>query len=1829
MPPPSDPWASIGSQGYEDEAPAPAPVAPPAAPRRASSPWDAIGETSEPVATEDESFLVDRVARPLLGSIVSAFGSSVEGLSTFNAATSPLGILPTTGERGREIQAAGQEVAGDAEGVAPMIAGAVGSTVGGMPLMPFMVFDENFKAAKRNGATDNEAVIAALPGTAVNTALEAFSLGKGFKAIKALGRLPEGGFKKAVEFAFQLLQTGATEGITEGLQQTVTNIVGRNYNPLTNEFSLEGALDDVGKSTALGGAVGIILPGIGGGVNAAFQMVGRPRVETKTTGPTTEAAQDVVGAAAGVEQAATPISDAATAQARAEAQAAQEAAWEAVTAEQPPAGSPGSPTGIGPIDPTVEAAEAQVADLEAAKQRASAPPPLDTDTGIAIERDFAPTPAEQALARLEAAQQAAWEALDEMGREDPTRGEQQTIAAAEDMAAELSAAEHAATEAKKEAGIERIIGLGVEPAKGPDPAEMARLEAEAAQAAAGRAVAEMRLEAEAEAARGTPEDTVLDYENRIRSVRRELRGQARRTPDASVVEYIAKRRRELLAQEAFGPGGLESADPAGRKAFEETLAAQEAWDTKNAKAVKAVEAAQRKYDELSAEAEVPFDIPGDRDIAAELEAAAKAYEKARAKLAKAGPRPKLPTLRQPSGRKLPTLLARVRQEGGLDADSVRATWNWKGDIIETGLNKSRIFKPRKPGTPKTAMDLDEMAERLAQTGDVPDGTTGDELLQMLKERRPSALGAAMSADILYEEQVFAEGISAERQYLDELEKAAKKRPTWTLGELQRGTADVDITDDAVATAEAWVADVEAARARAARSQLENEMVAAVDAIREENDQIRAALEAFERADAMIAEINDRKRQVLTEQANAEQERAANETARAARLRDEDLRAMAEARGVINEIEDRVRRVRAEAEEQAVEEATPLIRAQNEYLSTDARRSGVIANNGGGTPAGKVAANPTSPAVSPDAIAGMGNGEAKALLGFMPVFSEAYRGAVGSGPAEMARSIAGTPNRLAGDVIRFYHARLIDRVGKSQTDIGPLVAYMAERVADTHRKIVGLWQIPISEYQKMIDGKGLNPKKALEKRRAFAHLTKLVAAPDGKSSDYVFQLAVENPDLDSRTVRSETLSDYEMAVVKKFRELREMTGKYAENMKMLFRLKDGTVVAYTQMFANRLARAYTDQFYEIIRAPGKNAHAYEVLREVLAERNGLTVDDVELALEGIRQEISERRIGTEQARKFRSVPSVIHTAHGNVPILHADPFHAAEAMKHQVAGRMAFMQVFGQGMEAELQKLPNLYEQQGGQRADMVNLIRALQYQPVEDPHNIEAFRPGEIGYQGLRVWNALVGIWKGARLSLSFVPNLWEPFSKVASMVGVRPLLRAYVEAVTSPLTRKGGVTEYDIALEGARDGAHTLDVINWNFDKNFALESIARMAHSILNAPGIRVNEWNEILAYHAALIRVENWRRGQASMFDDARLEFFRFTESERAAILSGKADTDLYRTYLRNVVADTQGTTLHPAEKPLAAHNRVFRFLFPFQAYSQLTMDRLVRAGSVVKQRIMRGAPVSDVVKSAVVLTEMVGGHAVSGALAVLTRALVVGGIIGLRREWEDAWSDWKRFAWDSFQYATGGVLVDALDKVRMGKNIDATVWDLASNTVPLSIYREVRDLWSDDDEGRYAGFEGVEKARQAILRNVTGLRALDSLAAIYGLSSRDGELELAFKSYYRWMERNKGFDKPMSVEATENKAYVEDTEKFRNSMKRAARLIKENAGDEKVTEALLAAVDAGNSPDKIASSLQNRRVLTKVPTELRAKFYAEMPAAEIEKLATYDALLAAWARGVRGK
>lgn len=808
---------------------------------------------------------------------------------------------------------------------------------------------------------------------------------------------------------------------------------------------------------------------------------------------------------------------------------------------------------------------------------------------------------------------------------------------------------------------------------------------------------------------------------------------------------------------------------------------------------------------------------------------------------------------------------------------------------------------------------------------------------------------------------------------------------------------------------------------------------------------------------------------------------------------------------------------------------------------------------------------------------------------------------------VADTVIGGTVQGARKLVDLWSTPLVQVVEDSPAPLAQEVGPQARAAIDKTKKIIGEWQGPVAEFQRHVAG------RTMEQQVSAYALSEPRPSLNGQYATTLFQDAVEND------ATLEALRPQEQRIVREYRKLIEDTGRTAEEMGVLINI-DGERVPFTHTEGGRkFLRSFTPEMYEAMESGSNNPTAYAAIVGALADMNGMDEAVAMRRFDRMRERALTRAGTFEIAREFKHFPTHVRVAGSWMPVLRSDPFGAAQSMITHQAPRLGFISAFGQD-ESTVQNLTDEFARQGGKAQDMENLMRSLQAIPVDTPRRM--FQVGSPAYNLGRWFKAMMGVQRAGLLTMSWIPNLFETMATTPATVGGRRYARALGELMIG--------REVDAARETARIGSRTIDILNWNFDPVLIAESISRLAQNVGVFLGQKVNELNEAINAHAGLILVRDLQHGQGTRADRMRLEMMRFTPEQVDQLMSGEASQDLYNTVVQRTAETGQGTTSLPAEKSRAANSRLYRNLIAFDSYAQKTANRTLRLGSQLAEK-SRAAVAADpdgrndeawreAGIAAANMGKWLGGATLAGSLSMIARAIAYDGLIGAAAKVDEADEDRKGFLIEALSYTLLGGAADMLVRTAGSDRVATGVGDAASNMMPVRLLSELSDLLKS--KGPYATVSGYEKWMRFQRRNVVMTRAVESWASVMGLGERDREREVAIRSYWNWRRKNTVMGRYDAVAPTDNAEEAARSEEFRLHMNTAYRAIRQNKPAEEALKALRQAVDHGD----IAASIRGKKLVTKIPVRLQAKFVEDVPPHVVQQILAHDELLESWAKSL---
>jgi len=791
--------------------------------------------------------------------------------------------------------------------------------------------------------------------------------------------------------------------------------------------------------------------------------------------------------------------------------------------------------------------------------------------------------------------------------------------------------------------------------------------------------------------------------------------------------------------------------------------------------------------------------------------------------------------------------------------------------------------------------------------------------------------------------------------------------------------------------------------------------------------------------------------------------------------------------------------------------------------------------------------------------------------------------------EKAATDAKGVGEIAGSLTRLW-SRPLDEI-KGAGEVGRSLNEKAVKVTQVAKEYLSQWNDDLVAFKKAVSGNLLRSESRAN-RPAVHELHELVDHGDGIQSTK-FDIAA---DAGSGKVY-DSLSPAAKKIVDDYRALSLKIGQAAEQAGLTIEV-NGEKIPFKAGRGGMVWRTLTDEALGILAHP--DSKEFRELATKLAKANGI---EHEIALGRLRRmsdRVKSRTVATETAREFDVFPTHM-TINGHLTMLRpSSPADAAESMAQKMAQRLGFVSQFTDDA-AEPQRwvdgISDVKPELAGQTKDLMAALAGI---PVTLPDAV----PGSAAAEALRSGRFVEQLLRVGLLTKSFIPNLPESVAKVPAMVGARRWLATWKDVATSPR---------DVLHETARIYARSQDVSNWFVEPGKRRESIARIARQLGLAVPRAVNEFNEFFAAASGLRFAGDLKAGRVAHADKARLELMRFTKPEIESLLAGKADDRLYNEVARRVTEWTQGSTSRASQRSRASNSRRYNALVAFDAYAQMTANRLGR----VLEKVYRNPKDPG---SWTVAAEFLGGHATSGALATLVGAYVYGGLFGLEERANEAADDPAAFAMESFKYATFGGPAEALLRGVNDSRGSKGLGEIAVQTVrPVSVLGDALNMYHGS--GRYRDQTALEQAQTFLTSNVTLFPNLVNWAAGMGFIKGDPELQTSLKAYYRW-KKDAGL--AGSFEAPDVRS---NPEAFYIHMRRVARGIQDKDAAT-IQRELRAAIGTGNQGTKtVKQSLLGKRVLSDLKPEQSRALRDRIGDDAYNKLAQYDALLTAWAKHLR--
>lgn len=772
--------------------------------------------------------------------------------------------------------------------------------------------------------------------------------------------------------------------------------------------------------------------------------------------------------------------------------------------------------------------------------------------------------------------------------------------------------------------------------------------------------------------------------------------------------------------------------------------------------------------------------------------------------------------------------------------------------------------------------------------------------------------------------------------------------------------------------------------------------------------------------------------------------------------------------------------------------------------------------------------------------------------------------------------------------------MIDRVRKFGGPLGPAVADAAEMASDTAQMLRGKFAEQTIRFQRLLE----SPANWLAVQR----LQRVKWNQDGTVGYTVFQLAAEHDAV------LEALDARERALVGEFRKLTLAIGEEAKARGFQIELNDGTWAPFEPVEGGRrLSRQFTDEMFGILR-DGPQSPVFRQVARVLAQENGLDEDVSMRHLEAMAERSLERRAAFEVARVFKNFPS--HIRHGGlrVNLLNAHPHTAAKTMVDRSALRMGFAEQFGQGTPADPNSLQEIVAATGPDTKEaqrLIDLFRALNGLPVTVP-----FQGGRGMALLIRSMHTVLGLDRALKLTRAFIPNMPETLSKVPAAVGWMRLLRGWATVGVGSMSRW---THNETRQHLIRIGAIMPDIADFSIDPNRRISSGARALGNLITSPRRVVDDLNEAVAATSAYAMVRDMQEGRASRGDREHLDLLGFNEQEIDAMMSGEAPQRLYDRAVRRVVTFTQNTIATPAQQSRAASSRTYATWVAFDRYGQFTMNRFATTARRVSESAKANGPLHPkTLRAAKTFGDFLVGSAASGMIATSMAAAFVGGVLGLKDQWQKSKREPMAATMDFLRYALLGGLSDLL-LYNLVDRAEFKAVDVIGGLQPVSLGQDIIDYAAGS--GPYENLDSWAKANKFLDRHAAAAKGIRHAFAVAGFSDMDPVTQGALRAHYRWLRDNEGFvDRIPPL-----KGIPKEQADFYKAMKRAAEAARNGHAD-KAHAAMIEALGTGHRDAKgVIASLRARKVLPSVDVQNRERYRQEMLPEYVERLEQADRLI----------
>lgn len=649
------------------------------------------------------------------------------------------------------------------------------------------------------------------------------------------------------------------------------------------------------------------------------------------------------------------------------------------------------------------------------------------------------------------------------------------------------------------------------------------------------------------------------------------------------------------------------------------------------------------------------------------------------------------------------------------------------------------------------------------------------------------------------------------------------------------------------------------------------------------------------------------------------------------------------------------------------------------------------------------------------------------------------------------------DRTAG----LYYQQLLDRVGQQAGPVGKVVERFGRRAVRDAAQIEGrLADTVLFQMFRQLSVRPLawlrNPGAQLEAimvRKSLSVLEPVPGAPGMFESRG--QRLIEDPRATGATPAERRL------FIDPYRKMLAASAAEAQAIGVKRRAGGAVQLFQGAVQRDKFLRNMTPELHDIYRRQGGE---YEHLRDGLARMNGMTVKEASEALSQWLGPQATRVLGSfERARAFKRFPVAMEYQGRTIPLLEYEPVASVRASARNMADRLAFIKHFGQDLDKphpRYERMRRQFVQRGGHEQDFDNLIASLNNRPLSfdrfNDYGVRRSIPRRL------LTGVAVPAVKGAMQSLSAVVNVPELVSKVPAHAGIRRTVRGLGQAVVRAHKQPG---------ELRRIGALTSDFTDWYLQKSRRIEQLGRAIYETELRAGLShyINEFNEYAAASIGKLMAADLKAGRAQLGDVNRLRALKFDARETRDLLSGTAPEALYNELARRVAAFTQGSTLRRAETSRAAQSPTFRFLFWFQRYTQITVERTAAMNRELGRAMRTGDP-KQMAGAVKMMAEYLGGHALAGTAAILLTAWI-------KKQQADLGDGWQEAVMKAWTNAGLSGPLRTLEYIDPGRGLP----EAAAKFSPLA--RSLNQVWyAVHGLGRYRGKSLAERTAE-YLRSVT--------------------------------------------------------------------------------------------------------------------------------------------------